>query len=548
MTEDINEREAIQTEGVDPSEKQKRVTDIAEIRHKVEERRQAESATSNPGPGMKGGSGGGITRTFIQRALYANELGDGMIFAEHFRDQYVFAAKAAETYLWAGHFWALDVLNTELAAVETVAEIYLEEAHRLVSDIDAAIKAKNKEAVAALEDLQGKIYKRVLRLRSDRGRVNTIKFAHTNPENAIAISGDEFDRDPWLLACLNGVVDLRTGQLRPGRPSDYITKVAPVEWLGLYYPSLLWERFFFEILQGDVDTIDFLSRLFGYSITGVIKEHIFPIFVGEGRNGKGTIFETLFYVLGDYAAPINPAMLLQEKYPRGADAPRPATVELKGMRLLVASEPDENVKLATSRIKSLCSADTQTGRGIQDRRATVFPPTHKIHLATNNLPQVPYHDFAFWERCVIIRFFLNFVTREPSRTNERPADIHLPEKLKAEASGILAWLVRGCLAWQNHGLNPPKSVILESKEYRKQQDNIGIVDFIEQCCEVNNYSWTSSIDLYNRFKTRWVKIGGDEKKIPTINKFGRDFVVHFTRNKKNDVHGYQGVRLKNSID
>jgi len=516
-----------------------KVTDIDEIRRKVEERRQAEVVGADLGPDMKGGSGGGVTSSFIRKALFANELGDGMIFAEHFSDQYLFCKNSQQWFRWTGHYWERDVLDIAISGVETVAELYLNEAKKIVADIDAAIKNKKKEEVFRLEDLQSKVYKRVLRLRSDRGRGNTLKFAHTNPENALAISGNEFDKDPWLLGCLNGTVDLRTGLLIPGRRDDFITKVAPVEWAGLDAVSPAWERFLSEILLDDQDTIDFLSRLFGYAITGLRIEAILPVLCGKGRNGKGTIVETLLAVLGPLAAPIPSEMLIDQGRVKSSSGPSPDIMSLRGLRIAFASETDENRRFSQSKVKWLTGNDSLTGRNPHDREPTTFSPSHTLFLMTNNIPNASADDFGFWERTKIVPFTLSFVTREPAATNERPADIHLPDKLKAEAPGILAWLVRGCLCWQRHGFKPSEAVLAATRRERAFGD--WLQDFIDEWCYLDPKAEVIAGKLYEKF-LEWAEKNMGKKSTPSPRRFGLAMVKRFERRKKG-VHIYQGLGL-----
>lgn len=519
-----------------------KVTDIAEIKRKVEERRKAEAAAQDPGPDMKGGSGGGITSGFVRKCLFANELGDGMIFAERFREQYVFVKNYSSWYRWTGHFWEHDVLDRSHAAVETVAEVYLEEAKKLVSDIDAALKAGKKDRAKDLENLQGKIYRRVQRLRSDRGRTNTLKFAHTNPQNAIAISGDEFDQDPWILGVKNGVVDLRTGELRPGRRDDWIMKAAPTEWRGLDTEAPTWERFLSEVLADDQEVIDFLGRLFGYAITGLCVEHILPVLVGQGRNGKGTIIETLMAVLGPLAAPIPAELLLDQGRVRNSAGPSPDIMALRGVRIAFASESDENRRFSHSKVKWLTGGDTLTARNPHDRDFTTFAPTHTLFLITNHEPNASADDYAFWERVAMIPFPLSFVTRQPVYDNERPADIHLREKLSAEAPGILAWLVRGCLAWQHHGLNPPPAVKKATDAYRRDQDRLA--DWIDECCYLDPAASVKASEAYDNFKTWWEK--NVSKKVPSQHKFGKWMTRRF-RKEKSGVYVYYGIDIISAL-
>ena len=74
----------------------------------------------------------------------------------------------------------------------------------------------------------------------------------------------------------------------------------------------------------------------------------------------------------------------------------------------------------------------------------------------------------------------------------------LPEKLRAEWSGILAWGVRGCLKWQEKGLEVPETVKKATEEYRREMDVLG--EFLEECCELGD-QWVSSGELYRAYAT-----------------------------------------------
>ena len=71
---------------------------------------------------------------------------------------------------------------------------------------------------------------------------------------------DVWDKDPWLLGVTNGVVDLRTGEHRPGRPSDYMRRACPVEWAGLSATAPVWEQCLSEILGAHDGVIDYVEH------------------------------------------------------------------------------------------------------------------------------------------------------------------------------------------------------------------------------------------------------------------------------------------------
>jgi len=517
-----------------------KTADIERIREQVEERRRIarEQLEAKKPPADE--QQGGIKSDLVIDCLYANASGDGILFAELFRDKYLFHNLAQEWMVWDGHHWAWDICNQALKSVEAVAQVYLEEARRLVDQIDWATRKGDKDQVRRLQDRQADIYKRVARLRSENGRQNCLKFARSNSVNSLDTAGDKFDMDPWLLVCTNGVLDLRTGELRDGRPEDQNSRCCNSEWTGIDTKSPALERFMKETLRYD-DLIDFSQRLFGYGITGLTTEHVVPVLWGEnGRNGKGTLVETIMHVLGDYAGPIESEMLLDSGRAKSSAGPSPDIMDLKGVRLAFASETDENRKFSTARVKWLSGGDTLKGRWPHEKRPVSFRPSHLLVLMTNNKPHAPAEDAAFWERLKLIPFEISFVRdRDPQGDFERPADINLKEKLLAESSGIVAWLVRGCLAWQQHGLQPPSIVMDATAEYRRDEDILS--DFIDDQCLLDKNAECPASDLYARFQEWWEQ-NISKKRIPSQKKFGKWMSKKFKK-EKHGKYKYFGLDL-----
>jgi len=484
-----------------------------------------------------------ITSRFIQDCLYANELGDGMLAAALFRDRFLYMKSSEEWLAWEGHHWDRDIMTKARASVEEVAQEYLIEAARIVGKIGAAVKNKDSEMVNKLQDTQGTIYKRVGRLRSERGRGNTLKFAHTNISNQIAIKGDELDVNPWLLACRNGVIDLRTGELRPGRPDDLISKASPFEFTRIDAPAPHWELFLQQIFKEHKPLVDYTQRLLGYGCTGLTIEHFLPIFSGQGRNGKGVLIETISNILGNYMGPIQSEMLLDQGRVKNSAGASPDIMALRGLRMAFASETDQGRRFSTSRVKWLTGGDTLKGRYPYDKYETEFLPTHTLILMTNSKPDVSDDDFAFWERVHLVPFELSFVERKPEKDNERPADKYLRQKLLEEGPGILAWLVRGCLEWQRIGLEPPPVVIDATLEYRRDEDMLG--HFLKDCCYEELGIETTSAELYDRFR-KWWEINVS-RKVLSNKKFGGMMVKKFKR-AKSGTYRYFGIGLLSDWD
>lgn len=488
-----------------------------------------------------------LPTAFVNDCLTANERGDGALFAALHRGRFVFNVSLDKWYFWKGHYWDMDMAEAmSMRAVEGVALKYLIAAEDLDKKIEEAEAKGKTKTIAALKASQESLRRRAKRLRSTSGAGNCLRWAHCVEEGLI-IREDEFDRNPWLLACNNTVIELRTGRHRPGRPEDNITKAVPHEWKDINEPAPTWLKFLHEVFGGNQDLIDYLQRVLGYGITGLTVEHIFLVLHGEGRNGKGTLVETMKHVLGDIAKPIQSELLLDQRNARSSSGPSSDIMALKGLRVAFASETDKHRRFSSSKVKWLSGGDTLTARPAHAPFETIFKPTHLLCLLTNHLPHADGDDFAFWQRVHLVPFKYKFVD-DPQTPEERKKIKDLPEKLESEAAGILAWLVRGCLEWQRQGLNPPPVVTAATEQYRLSEDRLA--GFIEARCyppEETKDDRTAFGDLYDAFKAWYTDEIGDEKYCPKKKDFSTLFEKRFTKVKAGGQMFFNGLALKPTL-
>jgi len=508
----------------------------AEILRLVEERRQAlrERRSEKISEPVE------ISPKLVQDCVHANELGDGVLFAEIYQRKYRCEMLGGVWYEFDGR-WKVDKQGHALGAVEGVSNLYLREAYALVPRIANAMSDDVKRKLKSLQDLY---YRRINHLRTVRGRNNCLQFAATNNINAISITYDQFDLKPWLLPCQNGVIQLRTGEIKDGNPDDCMKNGCDTYYPGLDAPATRFVKILNECL-GSEQLVEYFGKIVGCAISGKNNEHILPIFWGQGRNGKSIIVEIICYVLGELAGPIQAEVLLDQGRVKNSSAPSPDIMALKGMRIVIASESDEGRRVSSSKIKWLTGGDTLVGRYPHDKCETRFKATHQIILLTNNKPHAPAEDFAFWERVRLIPFLTSFVDRTPAAPNERPADKNLLETLKAEAPGILSWIVRGCLAWQRDGLKPPAAVTEATKEYRKGEDTLA--EFIDECCYVGKDVSVGATDLYKVFFDWWESYVGS--KPPSHKKFGTWMAKRSEFKKEKSRHYvYYGISIAENVE
>jgi len=507
---------------------------VKQYRDQVEARKKAEAEKAAPTPEKE------ITSKSVRDCLEANELGDGALFAEIYRDQFVYDKTARRWMYWKGHHWGLDDREKVLEAVEDgPVRHYLREAGECDKRKQKASDKGNKQDVQRWENWRNNLYKRVKKIRTCRGRDNCLTMAHSCP-GGLSVTADEIDQKPRLLACPNGVIDLKTGTFADGKPDHYLLKACNVEFKGLDEPRDVWNKTLLQIYSDRKSLVEFVQRVCGSALFGGVKEHIITVFSGQGRNGKGSIIVgMLSHVLGRLAGPIPQEMLLSQ-HRFSSSSPTPDIMSLRGLRLAFASETDEYAKFSAARVKWLTGGDELVGRNPHDKYPTTFLPSHTLFLLTNNKPQAPPNDYAFWERVLIVSHEISFVNREPREEYERRADLDLPEKLKIEASGILAWLVEGYLLWQKKGLSPPPIVKQAVAEYRRNEDILS--DFLDECCEIGPELNEGASVLYDCFENWWTK--NVSKNPPKQRRFGQWLGMRFEKQKIKGVYVYDGISLQ----
>lgn len=458
--------------------------------------------------------------------LNEEEYGDAKLLAELYAGRLLYDHAARQWYYWSGQHWREDKcgLIRHLIAGQ-VARQYLHHATELTP------RAQDEESTKKLVD---KLIQRAYALRRLSRCNNVREFATSH----LGITGNEWDKNPWVVGVANGVVDLRTGKLRPGRPDDYIQRASPTVWRGLDWPAPRWEQFIAEVFDGNEEIAAFMQRMLGYGITGLTTEHIFPVLYGEkGRNGKDTMLEAIKHTLGELADPVSTDVLIASKNDRGAAQPH--LVDLRGRRLVWASETAANARFNEQQIKWI------TGGGIIKTRQLYssmieFAPTHLVLLLTNFKPRANAEDEAFWTRLVLLPFTLRFVAN-PQAPDERPRDTQLLDKLREQTSGILAWLVRGCLQWQRSGLQVPEAIRASTAGYRSEEDTIG--HFLEQCCHISPAATAPASELYKSYRD-WCEESG----LQALNQmnFGKRIARRFERVRGRAAFVYVGIGLLSS--
>jgi putative DNA primase/helicase len=424
-----------------------------------------------------------MTKKNEQRTPARSDAGNAELFAALFRDRLRFDHKRQQWFVYRDHWWTPDsdgeLMRMAKHAVrfrlKVCAEI--EDADRRTKEVGWTLTSESRSRLDAMVTL-------------------------AQSERPLADDGTGWDADGWLLGVANGVVELKTGKLRAGNPADGITLHTTVA----FDPNAQcprWMRFLDEIFGGDSELIQYVWHAVGYSLTGETSEQCFFCCYGDGANGKSTFLNAIRHTLGTYAA--NLPFSAFELAARSAISNDVAT--LPGKRFATAIETDESSCMNVARIKALTGGDIVTARLLY-REFSEFRPVAKFWLAFNHRPVVTDDSHGFWRRVHLIPFLRQF---------DPHADPHLEETLRTEAIGILAWAVRGCLAWRAQGLNPPSVVRTATQAYRTEADPLR--DFLEDRCILDPQAEVSVATLREAY-VQWTRENG-ERNILTRLQFSR---------------------------
>ncbi len=344
---------------------------------------------------------------------------------------------------------------------------------------------------------------------------------------------DKLDADPLLLNCTNGTIGLKECELRPHAQRDLLTKLCPVEFdRSAICP--IWERFLFEIFDGDMDVIDFVQRSLGYSLTGLTTEQVVFIMHGAGSNGKSVLLETIAAVLGDYVKRSPAETWISKPY----SGPSNDLAALAGARFVSVIETEHDKSLAEALVKQATGGDAMTVRFLH-REFFSFVPKFKLWFATNHKPKIRGSDYAIWRRILLLPFAVTFVDADKLMDGQKVKDPDLKNRLADEYPGILAWMVRGCAAWQELGLDPPSAVRLATEGYQDAEDNVS--GFIRDNCAISRGSTCTIAFLYASYE---IWCAENEEEAISKNAFGRNL----------DERGHPpqrqtgGARMRKGID
>ena len=477
-----------------------------------------------------------------------SDIGQAKALAEEYGDELLFAA-ATDYMRFDGKVWVEDKQMAVGACVEFLdlqlqdAKDYLEVAKKALIDAGYDESTVNQGSKALAKEIQsahlGLFYmlvgaEKYLAFSMKRRDYKYITATLNVAKSMLGVKVSDLDKDPNLLNTPSGTYDLQKGMAgeQPHDSADLITKITECspgdEGMDIWLEAL--DTFF----CGDAELIEYVQKVIGLAAIGKVYSEFIIIAYGDGANGKSTFWNTIARVLGSYAGKISSDILTMGNKVNA----QPEMAELKGKRLIIASEMQEGVRLNTAMVKQLCSTDEiQACKKYRD--PFHFVPSHQVTLYTNHLPKVGANDDGIWRRLKVIPFNAKI---------QGNSDIKNYADYLYENAGpaIMKWIIEGAekVCKSDHKVDDPKCVKDAVAAYREDNDWLG--HFIADCCEVDENAEEKSGELYQQYRAYCIQNGeytrGTTDFYAAVEKMG------FYRHKTNKGSMVTGVKLKTGSD
>lgn len=388
-------------------------------------------------------------------------------FVDRCSDDFKYVPELGRWYFWNGKCWELDRLLRHERAVQGVVQQTLLEA-RLKEDKRLRSFALSCDNAGAMRSI--------------------LAMAKSHSRFTAALT--QFDKNPLLVTCNNGTLDLATLELREHNPADMITKMVNAD----YEPgahSETWHSFLQDSFKGmPEEVLPCVQRLAGYTLTGGTSEKIFMLLYGPTNSGKSTFLDALLAVMGSYGEVIPFDALLQK---RDGSENQPQLAKLPGVRFVAASESEEGKRWNAAMIKTLTGGGDAISVSAKYQNPFTYVPVFKLWLATNHRPTMAYDNAALWARIVCLHF--------PHEKKGPHIKKGLKESFKQDPrqmSAILAWMVEGhrqCMACG--GVNVVKAIAEQLEGYQKE--NNPVADFVEDRCTCGAELFAPTAAVYRAY-------------------------------------------------
>lgn len=340
--------------------------------------------------------------------------------------------------------------------------------------------------------------------------------------------------DGGIIACRNGLLEVRTRTLYPHTPRYFNISSLPFDYDPEAPAPAGWLQFLESVWGDDREAIETFHEWAAYVLSGRTDLQKMMLLIGPKRSGKGTLARILTALvgkenvggpsMGDFAKNFGLAELVDKPLAIVGDARMPSTGE----------------KEIVSQLLSISGEDTMRADR-KNRPAWVGRLPTRILILSNELPSFADSSGAIASRFIILRMTQSFLGRENK---------NLERSLTAELPGILNLVLDAMANLEKRGhIAEPSSSETARTIFAEQTSPIEV--FLEERC-TEGPGWAVEVEkIYNAWQM-WCVASGRERFVGTKEGFGKKLFsarpeIRRTRprdpvTKKQTPH-YEGVTL-----
>ena len=415
----------------------------------------------------------------------ADDIGTAEFFSELVKDYMCYVPEEKAFYIYNGIVWKQDVVKENLAAGKLLMD-FVSAAQQLIPPPPTGNPREWSDQEAEQEKIARAFRSQYKTLGNSNGRERIMK----DIKKLLYRSRNSFDTQPHLLNCLNCTYNLETGESLPHSAEDFITNCVNAK----YEPEAKnerFDRFIDEICEGSEEQKTALQTALGYSLIGATPEECFFIAYGKStRNGKGTLFDLVLDVLGDYGTQMDFDTIARSGT-KDASRATPDLARLVGIRYVLVNEPQKGICFNEGLVKQLTGSDNITARPLYGS-VIEFKPLFTIFITTNTLPSVSDDTLFTSDRIRIIPFNRHFTK------DERDTSLKSTLRKSGGREAVLKWLIDGYALYKKNGLNTTAAGADILSQYKAENDYVQ--QFIDECLDVHDPS-----DLHSK-KTKLTAI------------------------------------------
>lgn len=295
----------------------------------------------------------------------------------------------------------------------------------------------------------------------------------------------DFDCDPNLVNCLNGTLDVSTGEFFEHEPTDYLTNMMHVEYDAAVLPAE-WDRWL-RVTIREADVIEALQTIMGYGVfVAGNPERLLVLLKGPTSTGKSTFLEAISTLLGEWSKTFNLTIFRAKQ----GESARPDIVSVLDARIIHTSEASHEWDLHADQIKRFVGGDTMTTRKLYGEMYEKLPQCLPI-IATNEIPSIKGADAALYQRMVAVPF-AHQIARSKRKGNL--ATVFATRY----GSEILQWLLEGYWRYKQEGLTSARKTLQVTTNRAFAETSI-YAQFLAECTRKSVGAVVSNNEISSAF-------------------------------------------------